>query len=83
VIHGYAPFLYDMHESVRYHDIVDLCTLLFIRSEKISDNENEKDMEERVSTKNTENVEEKIEQDDEEDEEEEEEKVEGDTEILM
>eukprot|EP00939_MAST-03C_sp_MAST-3C-sp1_P001339 g1339.t1 len=27
VIHGYAPFSYDMQECARYHDIIDLCTL--------------------------------------------------------
>ena len=73
MIHGYAPFLYDMHESRRYHDIVDLCTLLFIQSE----NSNE---EEPPIATIAEDEEEK-----EEEEEEEEEKVaEGDdTEVMM
>ena len=77
MIHGYAPFLYDMHESRRYHDIVDLCTLLFIQSE----NSNEEE-EEPIATIAEKDLEEK---EDEEEEEEEEEKVaEGDDiEVLM
>ena len=73
MIHGYAPFLYDMHESRRYHDIVDLCTLLFIQSE--NSNEEEEPPIATIAEK----------EEEEEDEEEEEEKVaEGDdTEVMM
>ena len=73
VIHGYAPFLYDMHESRRYHDIVDLCTLLFIQSE----NSNEEEPISMITEKGEE------EEKDEEKEEEEEKISEGDTEVFM